>query len=131
MRRNLLFVGSLLLVALVSWCNVEFSSETYHLPEWIKQGFHLFTVLFAGFMGYLHWRQEAKWLQSFWMAIYIIGTIALGVLFAIYSLTHYPILRVSIARIRESLGSILPLLVFYIISKVSHNLQNSSTQTPD
>lgn len=131
MRRNLLFVGSLLLVALVSWCNVEYFGINSTLPEWFKQGFHLFTVLFAGFMGYLHWRQEAKWLQAFWMAIYITGTIALGLLFFAYSLTHYPILRISIARIREALGSILPLLVFYIISKVSLNLHNHSNQTPD
>lgn len=131
MRRNLLFVGSLLLVALVSWCNVEFSRESYHLPELLKKGFDLFTVLFAGFMGYLYWRQEAKWLQSFWIAIYITGTIALGVLFIIYSVTHNPILRVSMADIRKAIGSPLSLLVFYIINKVSQNNNNHSNQTPD
>lgn len=127
MRRNLLFVGSLLIVAFVSWCNVEFSSEAYHLPEWLKKCFDLFTVLFAGFVGYLQWRKEAKWLQAFWMAIYISGTVSLGILFVIYSLTHYPMVRLSIARIREALGSILPLLVCYIISKVSINLQNNAS----
>ncbi|MBC7554889.1 MAG: hypothetical protein H7257_13030 [Taibaiella sp.] len=132
MRRNIRFILSLIIILLISWADIHYSSIKNRgtAGPYISQGVHMAVLAATCFIGYLNWREKEKWLRLLWVGLYA-GVFMIILLLAIVDAAmHHNMmakLKAIIAETRNLFEGPLPFLVFSIFIKIAGQFNSRDT----
>lgn len=131
-QNRFVFLSSLLLVILINWVDIRFFGfqKTYFLSPWIRQAAHYTFFVTTAVIGYFNWRNNEKWCQWLWIALYVAVLLFTTSVSIIYSLTGHLMVKqwkIVMAEVRQVFMGPLPLLVFYLFLSLARKMSVVNT----